>query len=363
MKILVLPNRGRSYNAVRPEAECYISLAKKGHDITIMTELNNAYWDEYKKANIKVIELKSNKKYSLAVMKQVRTYIKSNKIDIVYATTSYTIANAAFGCIGTKAKMVAYRGTSGGMYKTDPTNYLSMLHPRINGVICVSTPVTTNVKSKVRAAIKKNVITIYKGHELNWYHDEAANLENLGSTIEHFNVLCVGSPRPHKGTSVLLDATKQLSHLDNLKIILVGDNLETPEYLEKITHSGMAERIILTGFRTDVPAIAKACDILVLPSLSKEGLTRTVLESLANGTPVVSSANDGVLESIEDGVNGLIVPIGDVQALAEKIQLLYQDKTLLTKLANNATSVITGKMSHNKTVEAMSNYFEKLITH
>lgn len=361
MKILVLPNRGRSYNAVRPEAECYIGLARKGHEITIMTERGNAYWDDYKKAHINVIELKSTKKYSLAVINQIRHFINSNHVDIVYATVSYTIANAAFGCIGTNAKMVAYRGTSGGMYKTDPTNYLSMLHPRINGVIGVSTPVTLNVKQKVRSAIKDNVVTIYKGHELDWYKEAAADLASLGSSPEHFNVFCVGSPRSHKGTSVLLDAAQHLKNLENLRILLVGDNLETEEYLEQIKNSGMAERIILTGFRNDVPAIAKACDLLVLPSLSKEGLTRTVLESLSNGTPVVSSANDGVLESIEDGVNGLIVPIGDAKALAEKITLLYNDNDLLTTLSNHASDVIKDKMSHAKTVQAMEDYFEKLL--
>ena len=357
MKILVIPNRGRSYHAVRPEAECYIDLAKAGHDITIMTCITNAYIDEYKKFNITIIELASLKKYSWLVIKQIHQYIKQNDIDIVYATESKGIPNAAFGCIGTKAKMIAYRGTSGGMYKTDPSNYLCMLHPRINGVICVSSPVTVNVKNKVRSSIKSKVVTIYKGHDLNWYQDPAVDLTTLGSDDKYFNILCVGSPRPHKGTHILLDAAKELSDIIDLRIILVGDNIEKQPFIDQIKNSGMAERIILTGFRSDVPAIAKACDLLILPSLSKEGLTRTVLESLSNGTPVVSSANDGVLESIENGVNGYLVPIGDASAIAEKTRMLYNDKATLAKLTRNATNVITEKMSHTKTVINMEEYF------
>jgi glycosyltransferase involved in cell wall biosynthesis len=123
----------------------------------------------------------------------------------------------------------------------------------------------------------------------------------------------------------------------------------------------MKERIILTGFRSDVPALAKACDLLILPSLSKEGLTRTVLESLSNGTPVVSSANDGVLESIEDGVNGYIVPIGDANAIADKVRILFNEPDKLAEISGNAQEIIKTKMSHAKTVEHMESYFQALL--
>lgn len=362
MKILVIPNRGRSYNAVRPEAECYIGLAKLGHDITIMTCNTNAYIARYEQENLTVIELKSLKKHSWTVIKQIHQYVKQHNIDLVYATESQGIPNAAFGCIGTKAKMVAYRGTSGGMYKTDPSNYLCMLHPRIDGVICVSSAVTANAKDKVRNAIKENVETIYKGHDLTWYQEPAVDLSSLGSDNKYFNILCVGSPRAHKGTHILLNAAKELNDIADLRIILVGDKLQREPFITQVKDSGMSKRIIQPGFRNDVPAIAKACELLILPSLSKEGLTRTVLESLSNGTPIVASANDGVVETIENGFNGYLVPIGDASAIADKIRMLYQDRETLTKLASNATEVINGKMSHDKTVVRMEQYFQKIIS-
>lgn len=361
MKILVIPNRGRSFNAVRPEAECYIALAKMGHDVTILTCDTNAYLKKYQKSGLTIVMLRSLKKHSWSVIKQIHHCIKKNSIDIVYATESKGIPNAAFACISTKAKMIAYRGTSGGMYKTDPSNYLCMLHPRIDGVICVSSACTVNVKNKVRNSIKANIETIYKGHDLHWYQESAVDLTTLGSDDKYFNILCVGSPRPHKGTSVLLEAAKELNDIKELRIILVGDNLQREPFISQIKNSGMSKRIITPGFRNDVPAIAKACDLLVLPSLSKEGLSRVTLESLSNGTPVVSSENDGAVEVIEDGVNGYIVPLRDSQAIADRIRTLYQNRVTLTKLANNATTVIEGKMSHAKTVENMAAYFEKII--
>ncbi len=360
MKILVIPNRGRSFNAVRPEAECYIDLAKSGHDVTILTCKTNAYLEKYKKAGLKIVFLASLKKHSWAVIKQIHQYIKQHDIDIVYATESNGIPNAAFGCIGTKAKMIAYRGTSGGMYKIDPSNYLCMLHPRINGVICVSSAVTVNVKNKVRSSIKANIETIYKGHDLLWYQDPAADLKLLGSDDKFFNVLCVGSPRPHKGMQYMLDAMKELSDIENIRLILIGDNFDCEPYSTNIKATGMADKIIQTGFRSDVPQIAKACDVLVLPS-EREGLPRVVLESLAVGTPVITSANEGAMEIVEDKINGYVVPIGDGKAIAERIRLLTKNPELLQQLNANAQKKIATDMSHNKTVKEIESFFHCIL--
>lgn len=359
MNILVIPNRGRSFNAVRPEAECYIDLARAGHDITIMTCDTNAYLGEYKKANLNVILLRSIKKHSWSVIKQIHQYIQQNDIDIVYATESNGIPNATFGCIGTKAKMIAYRGTTGGLYKSDLTNYLCMLHPRINGVICVSQAVTDYVKPKMRHSLQSNVLTIYKGHDLAWYQDDAVNLETLNTHKENFNVVCIGSPRPYKGMQYMLDAMKELNNIDNIRLILVGDKFDCEPYSSHISATGAEDKIIQTGFRSDVPQIAKACDVLVLPS-EREGLPRVVLESLAVGTPVISSANEGAMEIVEDGFNGYIVPIGDGKAIAERIRLLHQQNTLLDELSINAKKTIETTMSHAKTVTLMEEYFLKI---
>lgn len=356
MKILVIPNRGRSYNAVRPEAECYIGLAKAGHDITIMTCDTNAYIEEYQKAGLNIIMLRSLKKHSWTVIKQIHSYINENNIDIVYATDSKGIPNAVFGCIGTKAKMIAYRGTTGGLYKSDISNYLCMLHPRINGAICVSEAVTSYVKPKLRHAIQHNIVTIYKGHDLSWYQDDAIELASLNTDKNNFNIVCIGSPRPQKGMQYMLDAMKELTDIKKVRLILVGDNFDCEPYISNIEATGMKDQIIQTGFRSDVPQIAKACDVLVLPS-EREGLPRVVLESLAVGTPVITSANEGAMEIIEDDNNGFVVPIGDGKAIADRIRTLVNNKETLTSLSEKAIETIKNSMSHKRTVKEMESYF------
>ena len=122
----------------------------------------------------------------------------------------------------------------------------------------------------------------------------------------------------------------------------------------------MSEHIIQTGFRSDVPQISASCDVLVLPS-EREGLPRVVLESLASGTPVITSANEGAMEIIEQDSNGYIVPIGDSSAIAERIRYLYNNPEEKNRLADGAISTIKTKMSHQETVKNMADFFESVL--
>ncbi len=360
MKILAIPNRGRSYAAVRPEAECYIDFAELGHDVTLMLNENNAYFEKYKASKVKLVILKSPKKHSLSVIKQIHHYIKDNAIDIMYATESIGIVNAAFGCIGTKAKMIVYRGTTRGMYRSDLNNYLCTLHPRVDGFVCLSIAVKENIEKKVRKSLLPSLEQIYKGHDLAWYDQPPANIEDLGGSNDNFNIVFLGSHRKSKGMEYMLDAMKQLKDIKDINLLLVGNGFEGEPYQSQIKATGVAEQIIQPGFRDDVPQILAASELAILSS-HEEGLSRFLLESISSGTPVITTDCGGPAEFIENDVNGYVVPIKNSKAIADKIRLLYNDRETLKRLGENATNTIENKMSHKRTVELTLKYFEKMI--
>ncbi len=360
MKILATPTRGASIASARPEAECFIDFAEAGHDVTLLLHENNAYYELYKASKVKMVLLKSTRKHSLAVMMQVHRYIKEHDIDIVYATGSVGLVNAIFGCIGTQAKMIAYRGTPHGMYRTDPNNYLCTLHPRVDGFICVTASVKENVIQKVRQSIRSNVTMIYKGHDLAWYNKPATNLEDIGASSKKFNIIFVGSHRKCKGMQYMLDAMTHLKDIEDINLIMVGNSFGAKAFQDPIKATGVSERIIQPGFRDDVPELAAACDVAVLTSF-EEGLSRFLLESISYGTPVITSDCGGPPEFIKDNVNGYVVPLRDSKAIADKIRFLYENPDELARLGSNATETINTTMSHAKTVEDMLNYFEEML--
>lgn len=360
MNILVLTSIGGSFNSVRPELEIFVSLAKEGHNITIMTQKQNAYSSRFDEYGIDVIEAKHDKKIDIKNILLAKKIIKEKNIDIVYATASRSISNAIFACMGTNVKLVTYRGTTGGLYRYDPSSYLNALNPRVDGVICVSQSVKKHVKKQVFSNSKK-IVTIYKGHDVSWYDQSEANLEEFGTNKNNFNIAFVANVRPHKGLIYVLRAAYELADIKDLHILLIGDKIDKEPYVSEIEKSGMSRRIHITGFRGDVPQIISACDVLVHASTRKEGLPRVILESLASGTPVIASANESSLEIIEDGVNGFIVPVKDSISIADKIKELYNFPQTLQRLKENTKDVIKGKMSHNTTAKKYIEFFEDLL--
>ena len=360
MNLLILLSTGGSYASVRPESEIFISLAKAGHNVTVLTDINGQYVPRFIEHGIQVIHTPSTRKVSFSNIRLIRRTINEKNIDVVFATNSKNIPSAAFACIKTKVKLVVYRGTTGGLYRRDPTTYLTVLHPRVDGVVCVSQAVEKYVRKRIWSRTVNNVVTIYKGHNLEWYKLPETNLQPFNTKKSNFNVVCVANARPHKGLIYFIRAAKELADLKDLHFLLVGKNITTEPYVSQIEKSGMKERIHTTGYRNDAPEIIAACDVLVLPSI-REGLPRVILESLACKTPVITSANEGSMEIIEDDINGYVVPIRDASGIAQRIRHLYDNPDILKRLSENSQDKLKNEFSSELTAKNYSKYFQSLL--
>lgn len=361
MNILVLTSTNGSYNSVRPEAEIYISLAKYGYNITIMTQEKSEYTSRFVEHGIKIIDSSYKKKFSFNLIQKIRKTIKQESIDILYATNSKSISNAVFASIGTKVKLITYRGTTGGLYRYDPASYLNALNPRVDGTICVSKAVEKHVRKQLVFSRNKNTTTIYKGHDLAWYNQKTLDLKEFGTNRDNFNIAFVANVRPHKGLIYVLQATHALADIKNIHLLLIGNEISKEPYISEIENSSMKERIHVTGFRNDAPDIISACDVLIQASTRKEGLPRVILESIAEGTPVIASANEGSMEIVEDGFNGYVVPIKNSIEIAKRVKELYGAPQILKRLSENCKDIIENKMAHKTTVKKYIDYFESLL--
>ncbi len=147
----------------------------------------------------------------------------------------------------------------------------------------------------------------------------------LGIPPEMTVVGTVGRLTAVKGQEVLLKAVSELiRHGEKIFLVLLGEG-ELRGALEQLALDlGIAENVRFLGWRPDVARVMSAYDIFCLPSLN-EGMGKVLVEAMTLGLPMIASNIGGIKDLVRPGENGLLVPAGDVIALAEAIACLCRD--------------------------------------
>lgn len=134
-------------------------------------------------------------------------------------------------------------------------------------------------------------------------------------------VVTVGRYAPEKNQALLLDALALLAPTrPNVYALIVGHGILEGDLRDRVAHLGL-ERAHITGPRFDAIDVMAACDVFALSSDS-EGFPLALLEAMSVGLPVVTTDVGGVRDAVADGVNGLVVPARDAQALADALTAL-----------------------------------------
>src|SRR5919112_3985863 len=132
---------------------------------------------------------------------------------------------------------------------------------------------------------------------------------------------------PRKGIRFLLEAAAQLKpRFPDLKVVLAGDGFERPQLARLADDLGIAQDVTFLGWvpNAELPPYYRAAAVSVIPSL-EEGFGIPAAEAMGCEVAVVASDAGGLPEVVEDGVTGLVVPRGDVPALAQAIGNLLDD--------------------------------------
>ena len=145
-----------------------------------------------------------------------------------------------------------------------------------------------------------------------------------------------------KGIDTLLSAMEHvLAQRQDVVLVVVGGSPRRSlnlldHYRRRVANGRYSGRVRFTGFRTDVRPYLKDMDVTLVPSVAPDPCPRSVIESLALGTPVVGSAIGGVPELIRDGYNGFLVKPNDVTGLAETILRVIENRELRQRMGSAA---------------------------
>ena len=130
---------------------------------------------------------------------------------------------------------------------------------------------------------------------------------------------------PHKGQRHLVDAAAHVvREIPDARVLIVGAGELEGALARQIGRLHLDGKVILTGFRSDVPSVLKGLDLFVMSSIT-EGLGTSVLDAMAAGLAVVGTRAGGIPESVVDGETGLLAPPADAGTLARTIAELLRD--------------------------------------
>jgi glycosyltransferase involved in cell wall biosynthesis len=166
-------------------------------------------------------------------------------------------------------------------------------------------------------------------------------------------LLAMGRLHQNKAFDVLLDA---MVSLPDAYLWIAGDGPLGDGLRQQAERLGIASRVRFLGWRDDVASLLAAADVLVCPS-RHEPLGNVVIEGWAHRRPVVAAAAQGPSALIEDGRSGLIVPVGDAEALADAIRRAAFDGDLAAALADGGQAAYEADYTEAIVVDRYREFF------
>lgn len=239
-----------------------------------------------------------------------------------------------------------------------------LTNPLVSKIVCVSEAVRRVVLKKERVRPDK-VEVIYNGVDIEKFQrfNVSTNQGKTALGIKE-NELVVGMVANFswiKGHEVLLAVAPLVAkEVPSVRFLLIGDGPLLQRIKYQVSSIKLEDKFVFLGKRTDVPGLLSIMDISLNLSYS-EGMSNTILESMAAGVPVVATAVDGNLETVLDGETGILIPVKDASSTAKAIIRLLKDEGLRKAMGENARRIAAEKFDSKIMINKMESLYTSLV--
>jgi len=275
---------------------------------------------EFRKS-VERVEIFSKKfSFDFSLVTRVMRLMKEQQIQILQTTLFYAdIIGAYAASLAGVPVVISWEPVTGPFALRHYLAY-KLAMQKIDRVVAVSEDIRQRV-IRERHLSPDQVMTIHYGVDVNKFAPGTGSLTkaDLGVPEDHLVLGTVARFDHPKGHKYLIEAAPRIvQQFPGVRFVLAGDGPLRAEVEQQIRQAGLDDFFVLLGFRRDVKELLSVFDLFILPSLS-EGLPNAVLEAMACSNPVVATAVNGVVEVVEDGVTGYLVPPQNPEELAAAV--------------------------------------------
>ena len=333
-------------------------LIGRGHRVTIVCRSNS--WIKQQSLDVQFVD--SNlKRFPISELRKIAGLVRDKNIDVVHTHMSRAHA------FGTLLKLFV---PSVPVIKSAHSRSVQ-LHWRFNDFVIANSAATEQYHIRRNGISPKKIQAVHCFIDTDKFQP-ASRLaarrvrRQLKWNNGEFLVGVVGEITKRKGQEFLVKAIPSLiKAIPHLRVVMVGRFSEQDPYVKQIrqylSENGLEYTTQVIGIRDNVEDFLTAMNVSIVPSL-EEPLGLAAIESQSVGTPVIVSETGGLTEVVNDEMSGLIVPMGDSDAISQAIIRLSQDIKLQRRLSFHGQEKVAGTFSPEILVPQVESIYENLLS-
>jgi glycosyltransferase involved in cell wall biosynthesis len=339
-------------------------LSERGHQVTIVSRPGDEIERRAREAGVDFAAVKMRNAFDLASVAALRRLIRERKPDVIHVHKG--IAHSLALAATTAASVPAFVVNRGVSFPLDVWNRLKYRTRRVDRVVTVCEQIKNVIVDSGKLPPGK-VEVVYAGTDVALFDpakwDSRAFRREKSIGDDRFLVAQVGV-RDWKGWKELIDSASGIvSNHPNIHLALIGcrNDAEKNEVLDYARSAGMGEHVSAIEYRSDMPNVFAACDLVVDASWAGTGITGTIREAMAMQKPVIATDAGGNRELVSSPEVGWLVPMRDRAELTSAMLTVIEDRWRAARVAENARAHVVRGFSKKLRITRLEDLYSRIL--
>ena len=345
-----------------------LGLKQRGHEVVCAFNLKQGDKDPgfgtfapLQEAGIETVSFPMQRLQKYAGMLNFRKFLADNRFDVVHA---HRFRALRFVCMASMGMHIpALLGDRKNSYPVPPGWARVYGREKVDRII-VNAEVIKELLLRTGRVAAKKIELVYNGVDLSKFHpavDGSAVRKQLAIDESAPLFGMVANFATKKSHGIFFKAAEQvLKEIPQTTFLLVGGG-DHSRYERLVQEQGRGSNFIFTGFRTDIPQIMACLDFSVISSGKGEGLTGSLVESMAMAKPVISTDVGANAEFVKHKETGLLVTPGSSEQLAEAMFYFLRNRKEAEEMGKRACAFVKDKVDNEQRTLRMENIYYDIL--